>query len=143
MMCKRYMQKVQKVPDGPQPPGTFRIRPGEGARGTPAGVPQLICLRQIKALKSFSAGHAPAENPSTQPPWAASPVTDVTGEGGGRGGTQSPFEAHRMSLSVRLCRNSVTSAVLFSGLYRPGTAAYRAAQVTRSCFQVISLGAWA
>ena len=48
MMCKRYMQKVQKVPDGPQPPGTFRIRPWEGARGTPAGVPQLICLRQIK-----------------------------------------------------------------------------------------------
>ena len=50
---------------------------------------------------------------------------------------------HLMSLSVRVARNWLTSAVLFSSLYRPGTAAYTAAQVTRSCFQVISFGAWA
>ena len=35
-----------------------------------------------------------------------------------------------ISLSVRLCRNWVTSADLFSSLYSPGTAAYTAAQVT-------------
>ena len=51
--------------------------------------------------------------------------------------------SYLMSLLVLPARNWDTSAVLFSSLYRPGTAAYRAAQVTRSCFQVISLGAWA
>ena len=51
--------------------------------------------------------------------------------------------SYLMSLLVLPARNWVTSAVLFSSLYRPGTAAYRAAQETRSCFQVISLGAWA
>ena len=51
--------------------------------------------------------------------------------------------SHLMSLSVSVARNWLTSAVLFSSLYRPGTAAYTAAQVTRSCFQVISFGACA
>ena len=46
-----------------------------------------------------------------------------------------------MSLPVSSWRKLVAEPSLFSGLYRPGTAAYRAAQVTRSCFQVISLGA--
>ena len=49
--------------------------------------------------------------------------------------------SYLISLLVLPARNWDTSAVLFSSLYRPGTAAYRAAQVTRSCFQVISLGA--
>ena len=51
--------------------------------------------------------------------------------------------SYLISLLVLPARNWDTSPVLFSSLYRPGTAAYRAAQVTRSSFQVISLGAWA
>ena len=48
-----------------------------------------------------------------------------------------------MSLPVSSGRKEVAEPSLFSGLYRPGTAAYSAAQTTRSCFQVISLGACA
>ena len=48
-----------------------------------------------------------------------------------------------MSLPVSSWRKAVAVPSLFSGLYSMGTAAYRAAQVTRSFFQVISLGAWA
>ena len=71
------------------------------------------------------------------PPWAfaSAPVLSACSR---------VFSAsYLISLLVLPARNWVTSAVLFSSLYRPGTAAYRAAQVTRSCFQVISLGAWA
>ena len=50
-------------------------------------------------------------------------------------------QTYLMSLPVSSWRKLVAEPSLFSGLYRPGTAAYRAAQVTRSCFQVISLGA--
>ena len=39
MMCKRYMQKVQKVPDGPHPPRTIRNPPGKGLGETPRGFP--------------------------------------------------------------------------------------------------------
>ena len=58
---------------------------GRGARGNPSGFPQFVRRRRTKNFQSFSAGRVPAENTLTQPPWAASPVTDVTGEGGGRG----------------------------------------------------------
>ena len=55
-------------------------RDGKG-QGKTFGFPQLICLRQLKNLKPFSAGYAPAENTWTQPPWAASPVTAVVARG--------------------------------------------------------------
>ena len=66
--------------------------------------PRLICRRQIKKFKSFSAGHppegpllprwgnspsVPAENSLTQPPWAAF-TSPQTGEGESKGGTASP-----------------------------------------------------
>ena len=48
-----------------------------------------------------------------------------------------------MSLPVSSWRKLVAEPSLFSGLYSMGTAAYSAAQTTRSCFHVISLGACA
>ena len=71
------------------------------------------------------------------PPWAfaSAPVLSAC--------SRALNASYLISLLVLPARNWDTSAVLFSSLYRPGTAAYRAAQVTRSCFQVISLGAWA
>ena len=66
----------------------------EKGQGKTFGFPQLICLRQLKNLKPFSAGYAPAENTWTQPPWAASPVTAVVA----RRGACSPPN----SLTVRM-----------------------------------------
>ena len=71
------------------------------------------------------------------PPWAfaSAPVLSAC--------SRALSASYLISLLVLPARNWDTSPVLFSSLYRPGTAAYRAAQVTRSSFQVISLGAWA
>ncbi|CAN4023354.1 Maff2 family protein, partial [Dysosmobacter welbionis] len=54
----------------------------EKGLGKNPGFSQLICLRQIKQIESFSPRRVRGENALTQP----------------------PFEAHRISLSVRLCR---------------------------------------
>ena len=41
---------------------------GERGQGKPYGFSRLICPRQIKKMKSFSAGHVPAENSPTRAP---------------------------------------------------------------------------
>ena len=51
--------------------------------------PRFFRLKAKEDVQSFSAGHAPAENSLTQPPWAAS-TSPQTGEGGSKGGGQRP-----------------------------------------------------
>ncbi|CAN3965719.1 hypothetical protein LLOABG_LLOABG_09830, partial [Dysosmobacter welbionis] len=63
--------------------------------GKPCGFSQFVRRGRTKKSQSFSAGRVPAENPLTCAPRAHTPVTDVTGVGGGQGGTQSPFEVSR------------------------------------------------
>ena len=55
--------------------------------------------RRANQFELFSAGHAPAENTPTQPPWAAS-TSAHTGEGESKGGTFVPSLNNYTSLAV-------------------------------------------
>ena len=99
-------------------PPNFR-RSGKRGQGKTYGFPRLICLRQIKKFKSFSAGHPPEgaslaplgqftfcacrKYPGPRARGARTPVTDVTGGGVVRRGARSP---PRVLRSASQCSSS-------------------------------------